>query len=161
FELTGIEARVCLEDPVLLFELIAPVERERLLAAYQRLVRGDVSTVSAGFSGPRAAGVAQLLRGPATGRPGIGGALRAGEGVLTAVTQLPPSAARPSGRSSQANPAAEPKRVPALLDLSQEVLREVTELMSGATSDAGSLLTMLQTARAVLPGDAADLLASQ
>jgi PAS domain S-box-containing protein len=132
-KLTGIEAATCMEHPVLLTNLVSSEDRERVVFLFKRLAAGEIATATAQVSLRRLDGRMRVLHLRATGRRDTSGVVRDIDGVATdssrelessyAQFDPPPSHTRaaPRSRRDSANLA------PAVMELSQELLREASQ----------------------------------
>jgi PAS domain S-box-containing protein len=132
-KLTGIEPATCVEHPVLLTNLVSAEERERVLFLFKRVAAGEIASATAQVSLRRPDGRIRVLHIRATGRRDTAGtvrhidgvvtdAAREGEGSTFALEPAPSSYMRaPPRRRDGANLA------PAVMELSQELLREASQ----------------------------------
>ena len=131
-KLTGLEAATCIEHPVLLTNLVTAEERERVVFLFKRVAAGEIATATAQVSLRRPDGRIRVLHIRATGRRDTAGVVRHIDGVVTDASREvegpysvePPTSHTtrvPARRRDSANLA------PAVMELSQELLREASQ----------------------------------
>jgi len=134
-KLAGMDPETCVQHPVLVTNLVAPEERDRLAFLYKRVVSGELATATTQVNLRRPDGRMRMINIRATARRDTASTVRHIEGVLTDVSREAQEAAymahleaAPTSTRAVSSRRVDPSAAaPALLELAQELLREASQ----------------------------------